>query len=38
MSEGGAQPKVRGEQIDDPGSGIIGLRQAKLTIRHFQIK
>ena len=28
MGEGGAQPKVRGDQLDDPDSGIIGLRRA----------
>ena len=31
MGEGGAQPKVRGEQINDPGSGIIGLRRAMVN-------
>ena len=31
MGEGGAQPEVRGEQLDDPGSSIIGLRRAMVN-------
>ena len=31
MGEGGAQPKVRGEQHSDPGSRIIWLRRTMVN-------